>query len=145
MPTMTLAAKEGIADCADVAQLIAVDKKMQRAFIDKDAVTLNAILSDDYLLVSSSGREYSKTDVLNALKSPQSIWEINETSGWNVRVRGDVAIVVATLHQKGVKHGKPFDNTVRFSDTYIRANGQWRNLHAHASHAVNVAPGAKSS
>ena len=138
--TMSLAGKEAAADSKIVAQLIEVDKQMQRSFIDRDVATLDAILSDDYLLVSSSGHEYTKKDVLNELKSPESIWEINETSGWNVRVHGDVAIVVATLHQKGVNHGKPFDNTVKFSDTYIREQGHWRNVHAHASHAVDLMP-----
>jgi ketosteroid isomerase-like protein len=143
--TMAVAGAVASADSKIVAQLIAVDKQMQRSFIDRDAATLAAILSDDYLLVSSSGREYTKADVLNELNSPDSIWEINETSGWNVRVHGDVAIVVATLHQRGVDHGKPFDNTVKFSDTYIKEKGYWRNIHAHASRPVDVAPSGNSS
>jgi len=57
-----------------------------------------------------------------------------------VRVHGDTAIVVATLHQKGVDHGQPFDSHVKFSDTYIRDHGRWRNVHAHASRAVDVKP-----
>jgi ketosteroid isomerase-like protein len=65
-------------------------------------------------------------------------WEINRSSGWAVRVRGDCAIVVATLHQKGIDHGKPFDSNVKYSDTWIRDHGRWRNLHAHASLAVDV-------
>jgi hypothetical protein len=54
-----------------------------------------------------------------------------------------MAIVVATLHQKGISHGKPFDSNVKFSDTYIRENGKWRNIHAHASRAVDVGAPAK--
>jgi len=46
--------------------------------------------------------------------------------------------VVATLHQKGVDHGRTFNSRVKFSDTYIRQNRRWRNVHAHASQAVPV-------
>ena len=122
----------------DVAQLIAIDKAMQRAFVDRDLATLERIFTDDYVLVVSSGREISRAEVLASVASPDASWEINETSGWEVRVHGDTAIVIATLHQKGVDHGKAFDSKVKFSDTYVRENGTWRNFHAHASVAVDV-------
>ena len=122
----------------DVDQLIATDKRMQRAFVDRDVAALEQIFTDDYVLVVASGNERTKTEVISEVKSPDVRWEINETSGWKVRVHGDTGIVVATLHQKGVYHGKPFHNRVKFSDTYIRDNGSWRNVHAHASKGVDV-------
>lgn len=127
----------------DVAQLIATDKRMQRAFVDRDVAALEKIFTDDYVLVVSSGQERTKAQILADVASPETRWEVNETSGWKVRVHGDMAIVVATLHQKGVDHGEAFDSNVKFSDTYIRDAGAWRNVHAHASRAVNVQPDAK--
>jgi ketosteroid isomerase-like protein len=124
---------------ADETQaLIAVDKRMQHAFVTRDVAALEAIFTDDYVLVLSNGRERTKQDILDDVRSPENHWEVNETSGWKVRIHGDLAIVVATLHQKGVDHGKAFDSNVKFSDTYLRQNGAWRNVHAHASKAVDV-------
>src|SRR5262245_63726142 len=124
---------------ADETQaLIAVDKKMQHAFVTRDVAALDSIFTDDYVLVLWNGRERTKQDILTDVRSPDVHWEVNETSGWKVRVHGDLAIVVATLHQKGVDHGQAFDSNVKFSDTYIRENGKWRNVHAHASKAVDV-------
>ena len=128
---------------ADVDQLIATDKRMQHAFIDKDIKALGEIFTDDYVIVLSNGAERTKATILAEVASPKNRWEINETSGWEVKVHGDMAIVVATLHQKGISHGKPFDSNVKFSDTYIRENGKWRNIHAHASRAVDVDAPAK--
>lgn len=122
----------------DVEQLISIDKRMQRAFVDRDLAVLDEIFTDDYVLIVSSGEERPKTVVLAEVASPDVRWEINETSDWKVRVHGDSAIVVATLHQKGIDHGKAFDSVVKFSDTYIRDNGRWRNVHAHSSKAVDV-------
>jgi ketosteroid isomerase-like protein len=122
----------------DTEQLIATDKRMQRAFVDRDIATLNQIFTDDYVLVVSNGGERTKPMILAEVASPDIRWDINETSGWNVKVHGDMAIVVATLHQKGVDHGTPFDSNVKFSDTYIREHGKWRNIHAHASRAVDI-------
>ena len=120
-------------DAADIAQLIATDKRMQRAFVERDVATLDRIITDDYLLVASSGAERRKPAILAEVASPEVVYEINESSDWSVRVHGDTAVVVALLRQKGVDHGEPFDYSVRFSDTYVRENGAWRNVHAHAS------------
>ena len=122
----------------DVADLIATDQRMQQAFVTRDLAALRGIFTDDYVLVVSSGAERSKAMVLAEVESPQVRWEINRSSGWAVRVHGECAIVVATLHQKGIDHGKPFDSNVKYSDTWIRDQGRWRNVHAHASLAVDV-------
>ena len=122
----------------ETEELISIDQKMQRAFVDRDIAALEKIFTDDYVLVLSSGTERTKAEVIADVASPDNRWEINETSGRKVRVHGDTAIVVAMLHQKGVDHGKSFDSNVKFADTYIRQNGTWRNVHAHASRAVDV-------
>jgi ketosteroid isomerase-like protein len=122
----------------DVRRLIETDKRMQHAFVTRDVAALDEIFTDDYILVRWDGSERTKAMILAEVESPDVRWDVNETSGWSVRVHGDAAIVVATLHQKGVDHGKPFDSTVKFSDTYIRDRGRWRNVHAHASKAVDV-------
>jgi len=144
--TMSLLCASGAdvpaANADDVAQLIATDKRMQRAFVDRDLAALREIFTDDYVLVVSSGAERTKEMILADVASPDVRWEVNESSGWAVRVHGDMAIVVATLHQKGVDHGEAFDSNVKFSDTYIRDHGTWRNVHAHASKAIDVKPAA---
>ncbi len=127
------------AKASDTDDLIATDKRMQHAFITRDVAALGEIFTDDYTIVLSSGTERTKAMILADVASPENHWETNETSGWEVKVHGDMAIVVATLHQKGVSHGTPFDSNVKFSDTYIRDRGKWRNIHAHASKAVDVA------
>lgn len=131
-------AAPGVAFADDVADLIAVDKRQQRAYVDRDWAALEEIFTDDYVLVLASGEEHTKRQIIDGASAPDSRWEINETSDWKVRVHGDTAIVVATLRQKGAVRGKPFDSVVKFSDTYIRDHGTWRNVHAHASQSVPV-------
>ncbi|HET9484832.1 MAG TPA: nuclear transport factor 2 family protein [Xanthomonadales bacterium] len=133
---LVLAAGASLAD--DVADLVATDRRMQHAFVTRDLAALDEILADDYVLVLWNGNERTKPEVLASVRAEANRWEINETSGWQVRIAGDTAIVVATLHQKGVADGRPFDSRVKFSDTYVREHGRWRNLHAHASKAVDT-------
>jgi len=128
------------AKSSDVDKLIAIDKRMQRAFIDHDVKTLEKILTEDYVLVLGNGAERTRAPILKDVASPDLVFEINESSGWEVRVHGDTAIVVALLHQKGTNAGKPFDWVVKFSDTYVREHGEWRNVHAHATRMPDVKP-----
>jgi ketosteroid isomerase-like protein len=117
----------------DIAQLIALDRAMQRAVVDRDAKTFAGFFTDDYVLVSSSGRLYKKAEVVAEITSPDVHYEINESSDVSVRVQGDTGLVIASLHQKGIDHGKPFDYHLRYTDTWVRQGGAWRNISAHAS------------
>ena len=125
-------------DAADVQALIDTDKRQQHAYITRDWKALDEIFTDDYVLVLWNGKQRTKAEILANAALPGSQWEINETSNWQVRIHGDLGIVVAELHQKGVNEGQAFDSVVKFSDTYIRENGKWRNVHAHASKSVPV-------
>lgn len=90
------------------------------------------------MLVLWNGSQHTKAEILETAARPDSTWDVNETSNWQVRIHGDLGIVVAELHQKGTSGGAPFDSVVKFSDTYIREHGRWRNVHAHASKSVPV-------
>ena len=122
----------------DVKQLIETDQRQQHAYVARDWKALDEIFTDDYVLVLWNGNQRTKAEILREAAKPDSTWEINQTSGWQVRVHGDLGIVVAELHQKGSSGGQAFDSVVKFSDTYIRENGRWRNVHAHASKSVPV-------
>jgi len=115
------------------SELIARDKAMQRAVIERDATAFADCLTDDYTLVGSKGLIYNKADCVAEVASPDVRYDINESSDWHVRVQGDVAVVIAILHQKGVSHGKPFHDRLRYTDTWVREKGSWRNVAAHVS------------
>ena len=125
-------------DAADVQALIDTDKRQQHAYITRDWKALDEIFTDDYVLVLWNGTQRTKAEILESAALPDSKWDINETGSWQVRIHGDLGIVVAELHQKGTSEGQAFDSVVKFSDTYIREQGKWRNVHAHASKSVPV-------
>ena len=124
----------------DASRVVEVDKRLQRAFVDRDLAALRATLVDDYVLVMASGEERTKDRLIGELASPELRWEVNEARGRSVRIHGDTAILVENLRQKGVERGKPFDRNVKVSSTWIRVGNDWRPVHAHASRAVELQP-----
>lgn len=117
-------AKTSAADDQDV--VAALDTQYQEAVKKNDAATMDRILSDDFILVTASGKTYNKADLLREARGRNTVYEHQEDTEQTVRVWGRTAVVTAKLWEKGTKNGKSFDHTLWFSDTYVRTPTGWR-------------------
>ena len=117
-------------DATIVARL---DTEYQAAVKKNDAAAMDRLLVDDFVLVTGSGKIYTKSDLLQEARSGRVIYDHQEDTLQKVRVWGDAAVITAKLREKGTENGKPFDHTVWFTDTYVRTAAGWRmylvNLH----------------
>jgi len=122
------------ASAADTQKIIAdLDTQYQAAVKKNDAATMDRLLADDFILVTSSGKTYTKSDLLNEARSGRVVYEHQEDTAQTVRVWGDTAVITAKLWEKGTDNGKPFDHTVWFSDTYVRTPAGWRYVFGQSS------------
>jgi len=117
----------------DEASLAALDTEYQAAVKANDAVTMDRILADDFILVTGRGTVFTKEDLLTSARNKDVIYEHQEDTEQTVRIWGDTAVVTALLWQKGTNNGKPFDDKLWFSDTYIRTPTGWRYAFGQAS------------
>lgn len=117
----------------DKASLAALDTEYQAAVKANDIVTMDRILADDFILVTGRGAVFTKEDLLTSARNKEVIYEHQEDTQQTVRIWGDTAVVTALLWQKGTINGKPFDDKLWFSDTYIRTPTVWRYAFGQAS------------
>lgn len=117
----------------DAKAVAALDTQYQSAVKNNDAATMDRILADDFVLVTGSGKEYIKGDLLRFAKTHRIEYEHQEDSDQTVKVWGDTAVVTAKLWMKGLDQGKPFDFHIWFSDTYVRTPTGWRYVHGQTS------------
>jgi ketosteroid isomerase-like protein len=111
----------------EVSQQIAeLDKRYQAAVERNDAEEMDHILTDDFVLVTGSGKSYTKADLLEEARSGRFQYEHQVDSDQTVRVWGDTATITAKLWAKGLENGRPFEYHVWFTDTYIRTPTGWR-------------------
>jgi ketosteroid isomerase-like protein len=123
-----------IASTADDAKAVAMlDTQYQSAVQKNDAAGMARILSDDFVLVTGSGKAYSKADLLEEARGGRTLYERQDDSEQKVRIWGDTAVVTAKLWAKGTENGKPFEYTLWFSDTYVRTSAGWRYVFGQAS------------
>ena len=117
----------------DKQTLAALDTQYQAAVKQNDAATMNRLLADDFILVTGSGKTYTKIDLLDEARSGQTRYEHQEDTDQTVRIWGDTAVVTAKLWERGTNQGKSFDKTVWFSDTYVRKPSGWQYVFGQSS------------
>ena len=117
----------------DAKTVAALDTEYQAAVKNGDAATMSRILADDFVVVTGSGKVYTKEDLLEMARTQRVQYEHQEDSHQTVRVWQDTAVVTAELWMKGTDQGKPFDFHIWFSDTYVRTPAAWRYVHGQAS------------
>jgi ketosteroid isomerase-like protein len=120
--------------------IAALDMEYQAAVKKNDATTMDRLLADDFVLVTGSGKIYSKADLLQEARSGRVIYEQQEDTAQKVRVWGDTAVVTAKLWEKGTENGKRFDFTLWFTDTYVRTATGWRYVFGQSSLPLPKAP-----
>ena len=119
----------------DANAVAALDTKYQAAVKANDAVTMDQILADDFVLVTGRGKVYSKADLIESARKKEVTYERQdeEPGTQKVRVWGHTAVVTALLWIKAVQAGKPADYKLWFSDTYVRTPAGWRYVFGQAS------------
>src|SRR5262245_54515083 len=136
-------AAPAFASPADDARAVAdLDTRYQKAVKENDAATMDAILLDDFVLVTGSGAAYTKADLLKSARDRQIAWEQQdeETGTQKVRLWGDTAVVTAKLWLKYKAGDKQVDKKLWFSDTYVRTPKGWRYAFGQSSLALPEAP-----
>jgi hypothetical protein len=128
--SMSTAPSSAVDDKRIIATL---DSQYQAAVKENDAVTMDRILADEFILVTGSGKTYTKADLLEEARSGRVHYERQDDTNQAVRVWGNTAVITALLTEKGTDDGKPFDKTVWFSDTYLRTPAGWRYVFAQSS------------
>ena len=118
----------------DKQTVAALDSEYQDAVKRNDAAIMDRILADDFILITSSGRTYRKSELLDEAKSGRTIYEHQEDTDKTVRLWGDTAIVTAKLWEKGKDSGKPFEYRLWFSDVYRRTPDGWKYVFAQSAY-----------
>jgi len=117
----------------DEAALKAIEEKWEVASVKADVATLGAILADTFVSTSADGHVQTKAEMLAALKSGEVKFEKSDVDDLKVTVYGNAAIIMGRWTGKVVEKGEASESTERFTDTFIKQNGQWKCVASHSS------------
>ncbi len=110
----------------DIDEVLEVERRWAKAFLELDLVTIAELMDDDYVLIQQDGTLERKQHVLESLGSQQRQWEAASSDRHEVRMYGDVAVVIGHWQSKGSNHGKHFDYEAHYMAVWVRRAKGWR-------------------
>ncbi len=113
-------------ESADEHQILALFEDGDRALMSADIDELSRIFADDYVQYNESGRAFTKHDVLENLKSGKIRYISMISSGRQVRLFEDFAIVHGSEEDEVEQGGKRFSVRYVYTDVVIKRNGRWQ-------------------
>ena len=114
-------------------ELIQLEKGWNEALIKHDWAFIDWILADDYTTTDSEGIIVNKAQEMVILETGEEAVTSVVADDFKVRIYGDTAVVTYRWTYKGQYRGKESAGQERYTDTWIRRDGRWQCVAAHAS------------
>jgi hypothetical protein len=107
------------------------------AQIHGDRATLERLVADDFTMVGGSGARGDKAHLIGLFTDPAVTLEPYEVSEAFLKPLGDdAAILGGMVTMKGLDHGKPYSQTFRYADTWLKRSGRWQIVYTQVTNAT---------
>lgn len=119
-PTLATAAN------AEEQALIDLENRLSAANKAGDVDFVAKLEDENYTLTNSRAKVSHRADDLEELRKRDPKYDVFHTHDMQARVYGDTGVVIGIVSLKGTSESKPFEADMRFTDTFVRQNGEWK-------------------
>ncbi|MEE4545673.1 nuclear transport factor 2 family protein [Streptomyces sp. V4-01] len=120
------------------AGLYEAERALQTAMRAGDVAALDLLLDDRVVYTGPDGRSQTKHEDLEAHRSRTLVVDVLDQEDLHVTVAGSTGITRPLLALQGTAAGQPFAARLRYTRTWVHADGVWRVLAAHAGPAADL-------
>lgn len=115
-------------DLDDYAVLWYLEQDWNNAVWKKDRAWFEKNYAADFTSISSStAKVMNRAEDIADTVDDKGTYDLVETTGMNIRMDGNYAIVTGTFRLKGKDaKGAAFDRKLRYTDTWIKRDGRWQ-------------------
>jgi len=125
--SLFLAAILSLAGCANHLDILTEQAHAwDAAIIRKDMPAVAANIAPDFRHIRDNGAVSDGAGFLAFIGSPKLVIHPYKVDDLDVRLYGDVALLSGTTRMTGSYDGAAFKSHYRYTDVYIRRDGQWR-------------------
>jgi len=110
----------------DETQLIQLERSWNQAEMGRDAGAISSLFDDTLVYVDYDGSLRNRAEYLRSVASPASSPNHMYDEGMKVHVYSNAGVVSGVYRETGMTKGKPYTRRARFTDTWVRLNGQWK-------------------
>lgn len=106
-------------------RIIGLENIWNQAQISHDATAMGSMLHPDFVFTDYDGTVMSKPQFLASIRDSSVTLSLEVSDDMKLHRFGDTVVVTGATHEKGKQKGKPFEHYGRFTDTWMRHNGEW--------------------
>jgi ketosteroid isomerase-like protein len=115
------------------AELRALNSRVVEMQLRHDVATANRLLSDEYLFIQADGQVTNKAQNIAVIGSPDFVCSSLATTGVEVRVYGDTALVMGRASMKATFRGQDVGGEFRYTDVWVKRGSEWTNVASQAT------------
>lgn len=119
-------------------ELIAALEAWDRAMVANDPEAIGSFVSDDWTIVGPDGSVGGKERFLELVRSGDLTHDVMETHEPDIRLYGDVAVVISKGVSGGAYRGERFYLIERVSSVFVRRGGRWSCVLTHLSQLMDA-------
>ena len=120
-----LCARDASPAQGDETKIIAFENLWNQIQINHDADAMSKMLDNDFVLTDYDGAVLNKAQFLASIRDSANQVAVEVSEDMKLHVHGGTVVVTGATHEKGTLKGKPYQHQGRFTDTWIKKNGQW--------------------
>jgi ketosteroid isomerase-like protein len=108
-------------------QVEALEEQWRQAQLAGDVVTMDRLLSDDYIGITITGQVHTKAQQLDRMRMHKIALTKLDLGERQVKLIGSIAIVTSRAEVEGTNDGAPLKGTFRYTRVYQRLpSGGWK-------------------
>jgi len=115
----------------DETKIIALENLWNQMQLHHDADAMGKMLDDDFVFTDYDGTVMSRTQFLESIRDKSYQLSVEASDNMKLHRHGDTVVVIGATHEKGTFKGKPYQHQGRFTDTWMKKNGQWLCIASH--------------
>jgi len=106
--------------------LQALEREWANAVVLRDVETISRIQADDFEFTDPAGQVWTKSRVLEFIKSGRLQIDSFELTEFNIRIYGDAALVNFRVVWNGKSGENDISGAQRMTDVFVLRDGHWR-------------------
>ena len=115
----------------DEQKIIALENLWNQMQINHDAEAMGKLLHENFVLTDYDGTVMSKTAFLASIRDSSNKLTLEVSEDMKLHRFGETVVVTGATHEKGSLKGKAYEHFGRFTDTWVKQDGQWVCIASH--------------
>ena len=116
---------------ADKDAVLKIEQAFAEAMVDGDGAWFKKTLTEDFKIVLPDGQVWGREKYINAWTTGAIDCTKCDNLELDVRIIGDLAIVIGQGDVAGTSDGEAFAHTEEWTDVYIKKDGAWKCVSVH--------------